>query len=120
GAINLFMQYKKDAELVGTTTAYGVKSQAANATYRKQIYGSATGNVDLSVPSQFKLTENNSYWIKKEGNMHKFTSKRQFLKICKDKDDEISKFLNTHTIHFNNISNLKELVNYCNDTVYKQ
>jgi len=52
--------------------------------------------------------------------MHKFTSKRQFLKICKDKDDEISKFLNTHTIHFNNISNLKELVNYCNDTVYKQ
>lgn len=113
GTVSLFMQYKKDAEQVGTSTAYGVKSQAASATYKKQFYG-ATGSVDLSIPSDFKLTENNSYWIKKDGSMHKFSNKKQFLKICKDKENEINKYFTDHATNFKSISDLTELVNYCN------
>lgn len=118
GKVNFYMQYKKDAELVGNATAYGVKSRAANATYRKQIYGGGAGAVDLRVPSEFQLNENNGYYLQKDGELHKFSSKRQFLKICNDKEKEITNYVKEHSTKFNNIANLKDLVNYCNSELY--
>lgn len=117
GPVNLFMQYKKNAEQEGTTTGYGVKSQTTSAENRKQIYG-AMGSVNLALASDIKLTDNDSYWINKDGSMHKFLNKKQFLKIFKDKETEINKYITDHAINFKKISDLTELVNYCNE-IYK-
>ncbi|MBX2935376.1 MAG: hypothetical protein KF825_14115 [Ferruginibacter sp.] len=119
GNVNFYMQYKKDAELIGASTAYGVKSRAANATYRKQIYGGGAGAVDLRVPSEFQLNVNNAYYLEKDGSMHKFSTKRQFLKICSDKEKEITQYIKEHDTKFNNLANLKSLVDYCNEELYK-
>lgn len=118
GTVNFFIQYKKDAELIGTSTAYGVKSRTGNATYKRQIYGGATGAVDLRVPSEFQLNDNNGFYLQKDGSLHKFSGKRQFLKICSDKETEINKYLKEHNTKFNNLANLKDLVNYCNEKLY--
>lgn len=114
GAVTLFIQYKSDLESVGTPTGYGATSQTTHATPQRQMYG-PFGTVDLNIPDGYKIVDKTEYWVRKNDVMEKFSSKRQFLKIFKEKEKELSKFIDENDIKFKNINDIVKLFNYCNE-----
>jgi len=114
GVVTLFIQHKSNLEALGTPTGYGATTQTTTATYQRQVYGHA-GTVNLKIPDEYKVVAANDYWVKKDGAMEKFITKRQFLKIFKDKEKELNKFIDANSINFKNISDLVKLFNYCNE-----
>ena len=117
GVASFFVQHKSYLEFVGTSTAYGVKSHAATPQYKRQFYGS-TATADLSIPESFKVVSAPEYWISKDGAMTKFSSKRQFLKIFKDKEKEVSKYIDENSLTFKTSVDIAKAVAYCN-SLYK-
>ena len=116
-ALTFYIQHKGYLENVGTTTAYGTRSQSASAQYKKQFYGPA-GTVNLSIPENYKVADDSKFWIGRNNKMEKFASKHQFLKIFKDKEKELNKYIDDNNIKFNKIPDLVKLVTYCNE-LYK-
>ncbi len=111
GSTPLFMQYKTIAEYAGTPTGYGATSKTQGNTYVKQVYG-PVGSVDLKIPDDIKLTEENYYWITTDNSMEKFTNKRQFLKICKDKEKELNDYIDHNDISFKKTYDVVRLVKF--------
>jgi hypothetical protein len=114
GPVTLFIQHKSTAEPLGTPSGYGVRSQTTSARYQRQLYG-PTGTVSLRVPDDMKVENASEYWVRKGGDMEKFSNKRQFLKIFKDKEKELNKFIDANSISFKNLSHIVKLFNYCNE-----
>lgn len=111
GTLSLFVQHKINAEPLGVEGGYGTTSKTTSGTYQKQMYG-PTGSVNLKIPDDFKLTDDTYYWVRKGSVMEKFANKRQFLKVFKDKEKELSKFISTNDIHFNVADDLIKLATY--------
>jgi hypothetical protein len=114
GPVTLFIQHKMTAEDQGTPTGYGATSKTLQPTYVRQLYG-PTGSVNLSLPDNIKLTDVTDYWISKDNSMDKFTNKRQFLKIFKDKEKEINQYIDKNNISFKKSADIVKLVIYCRD-----
>ena len=111
GPVSLFIQHKSNAEPRGAPNAYGTTSQSSNSAYQRQIYG-ASGIINLKIPDNFKIVDDSNYWISKGGSMDKFTNKRQFLKICKTKQKELTEFIESKNINFKKFEDVVKLVDY--------
>jgi hypothetical protein len=111
GSSPLFMQYKTNTESLGTPTGYGATSKTQGNTYVRQVYG-PVGSVDLKIPDDVKLTEDNYYWVTTDNSMEKFATKRQFLKIFKDKEKELNEFIDHNNISFKKVYDVVRLVLY--------
>jgi hypothetical protein len=114
GPVVLFIQHKVNAEDEGTPTGYGATSKSATPVYVKQLYG-PIGSVTLRIPDNFKLTDVTDYWISRDNSMEKFTNKRQFMKIFKDKEKEINQYIDKNNISFKKQEDIVKLVTYCRD-----
>lgn len=112
-SITLFVQYKSTLEPVGNSGAYGSTSQSSTTYYRRQIYG-PIGSVKLSVPDNMKITSENSYWVSKSAGLEKFSNKKQFIKLFKDKEKELDKYCSSQKVNFKKVEDVIQLINYCN------
>jgi hypothetical protein len=115
--VSLFIQHKSYVVQPGVPTGFGATSQTAGPTSVSRIYG-ARGPIDLKLPKDYKVVDDTEYWIKREGGMDNFDTKKQFLKIFPDKENELSKFIKQRGIDFEKPEKVVELVVYCND-LYK-
>jgi len=114
GPATLFIQHRSEVVPVGATTGYGVTSQTTGPSYVRQVYG-PTGSVNFNLPEGFKLNDKTDYWAGRDNSMERFSNKRQFLKIFKDKSKELDQFIGSKHIDFKNLSDLVKLFNYCNE-----
>ncbi len=115
--VTLFIQHKAYVESLGVPTGYGARSQTTSYNYVKTIYG-GNGAINLMLPNNYKVVDDTEYWIRKEGTMQKFDSKRQFLKIFPDKEKELEQFIDKNKINLENYQSIIKLVQYCNE-LYK-
>ena len=111
GKTALLMQYKTSAEYEGTPTGYGATSKTQGNTYVRQVYG-PIGSVDLKIPENIKLTEDNYYWIRTDSTMTKFANKRQFMKLAGDKEKDLNQFIDHYGISFKKQTDVIRLVKY--------
>lgn len=107
----LYIQYKTNAEAEGTPTGYGATSKTQGYTYLRQVYG-PIGSVNLKIPDDYKLTEVNNFWVITDTEMQKFSNKRQFLKIFKDKEKELNDFIEHNSISFKKTADVMRLMYY--------
>lgn len=115
--VTLFIQHKSYVEQPGVPTGFGARSQTAGPTSVARIYG-ARGPIDLKLPKDYKVIDDTEYWIKREEVFDNFDTKKQFLKIFPDKEEELSKFIKERGIDFKKPVKVVELVEYCNE-LYK-
>jgi hypothetical protein len=111
--VSLFIQHKSYVEFEGYPTLYGAKSQTTAPSYVRQIYG-ATGAIDLKIPAGYKVVDDSQYWILKDKLMSVFETKRQYLKIFPDKENELNQFISKYSTDFKKMDDIIKLVNYCN------
>lgn len=114
GPVSLFIQHKSNVEQAGTPTGYGVTSKTSNSLYVKQVYG-PRGYVNLNIPDGLVITDDTKFWISRDNSMEKFSTKRQFLKIFKNKERELNQFIDSNSIDFNKTDDIIKLCNFCKE-----
>jgi hypothetical protein len=97
--ITLFIQHKSYVEFEGYPTLYGAKSQTTAPSYVRQIYG-ANGPIDLKIPKGYTVVDDSQYWVRKDTKIDVFKTKRQFLKIFADKENQLNQFINKNHTDF--------------------
>lgn len=112
GKISLLYQHKSHYAPVPSTTAYGMTSQTAGPTKVMTIQGgNQTRTLDL--PENVTVAPDDIYWVQKDGDMKKFTSERQFIKIFPEKGDKLKEFFKQNKIDLKATQDLIKLGNYC-------
>jgi hypothetical protein len=111
GPIELFIQHKVNLEIPGTATGYGATSKTLAPSEFRQVYG-PRGSINLRVPDEYKLTDDSHYWIRRDMVMEKFSNKRQFLKLFKNKEKQLNQFIDQSNIDFKKTDDVIKLVQY--------
>ena len=113
GSASLYIQHKSRYTSAGTNTAYGLTSQTNGSNSAVMVQaGNQVRNFDL--PDNVIVAPAIVYWIKRNGEMSKFTNERQFLKIFPGKENEIKEFIKSSRIDFKVREDLIKLGNFCN------
>jgi hypothetical protein len=113
GPCPFYIQHKSRYTPVGTTTAYGIKSQTLGTTsVRTMQSGNQVRQID--VPEDVTVTPANVFWIKINDEMNKFNSEKQLLKLFPENEQKIKEFVKNNKINVKSEENLKVLGNFCN------
>ena len=112
GKISILYQHKSHYAPVPSTTAYGMTSQTAGPTKVLTIQG---GNQirTLDLPENVTVAPDDIFWVQKNGDMKKFTSERQFIKIFPENGDKLKDFIKQNKIDLKASQDLMKLGNYC-------
>ena len=113
GQITLFIQHKSRYSPVGSTTAYGMTSKTLGPTAVRTIQG---GNQvrQLEVPDNVTVSPATVYWVRINGEMNKFTTDRQFMKLFPELEDKLKEFFKNDKIDIKSREDLIKLGNFCN------
>ncbi len=118
GPITLFIQHESHLIPPGQPVGYGGTSRTSkvdtysNISTQGAIYG-------LEVPPDFEIRYMPVYWIRLNGEMHRFLGRTQFMKIFPEHKKQISTFIKSNSIKMENREDLVRLIGYCNELYNK-
>lgn len=111
--IPLFIQYKSDLMTPGKAAAYGGTSQTTSSTSYSTVFtDSKTYNINL--PEGYRVDKSTVNWVFINGKMQKFLNEKQYLRIFKNREPELKRFIKENSINFKNRSDLIKLLYFSN------
>jgi hypothetical protein len=116
GKADFFIQHKSKYTSVGTATAYGMTSQT-NAPTTVNIARSGNQVRSLDLPDNVQVVNAKAYWARVNGEMIKFTSQKQFLKIFPAYESELKGYIKNNKLDIDVQSDLIKLGKYCNEII---
>ena len=114
--IALFIQHKSNLIEPGSPAGYGSTSQTSSIKSYSSLNMSGR-HLNLELPADYKVNPTPMYWIRKDNNMSSFITRRQFLQIFPDKQDEIKKFMKQNRIKMTKRDDLIIVIKYCNGII---
>jgi len=91
--------------------AYDGKSQTS-ATSSYGSYKSGSVVYDLKLPDDFEIKPYTNYWLQKNGELNKFISIRQLMKLYKNKKSLFKAYVKANDIKYDNQDSIVRLINY--------
>jgi hypothetical protein len=108
---DLYAQYKCDLKEQGKDAGYGGTSQTSDISSPASVY--LGGNVyGLTLPDGFETTPYIYYWLKKDGELTKFTSIKQLKKLYKDQKDAFNAYMEKHDVKYENPESILQLLEH--------
>lgn len=114
GSATLFVEYIGNLESPGSPVGYGGTSQTVGPTSISKLYDQ-NGIYNLKLPEGTRVIISNQFWIRKGDKMLRFITRKQFLKIFPEKEEDLQKYINQSQIDFKSKDDLIKLVEYCNN-----
>lgn len=111
-SIPLYIQHKVQASKEGKSSGYGSTSQTGAISSSELFIPSDF--YDLKLSDSYRITDVTIFWVKKDGSMFDFKTKKQFLKIFPDHEGELKSFIKKNKIDFEDQVDLVKLLEYCN------
>lgn len=111
-SIPLYIQHRVKASEAGKSSGYGTTSQTGAITSSDMTMPSDF--YDLKLSDHYRTTDITIFWVKKDGSMLDFRTKKQFLKVFQDHEDELKSFIKKNKIDFKDQRDLVKLLKYCN------
>lgn len=112
--ITLFMQHESRLIAPGQEVGYGSTSKVSNVDTYSHL-STQSGVYSLEIPPDFEIRYLPVFWVRRDGNMHSFIGKNQFLKIFPEKKKQITAFIKEQNIKIEDPADVKKLVEYCNE-----
>jgi hypothetical protein len=113
GRVTLFIQHKGRYTIVSTPTAYGMKSPT-NATINITAAKAGNQTRQIEPPDNVTVSLAKVYWAKINGEMNKFTSERQFLKLFPEREAELKEFIKRNGADIKTREGLIQVGNFIN------
>ncbi len=112
--ITLFIQHESRLIAPGQEVGYGSTSKVSNVDTYSHL-STQSGVYSLEIPPDFEIRYLPVFWVRRDGNMHSFIGKNQFLKIFPEKKKQITAFIKEQNIKIEDPADVKKLVEYCNE-----
>ena len=108
---DLFVEHKCELEEPGQPSGYGGTSKTSAIRSYSSI--DAEGRrFQLKVPEGSTLNPYTYYWLKKNGNLDRFTNMSELKKLYKDKKDLIKAYLKKYRIKYEDQEGIIQLIEY--------
>ncbi|MDH3322958.1 MAG: hypothetical protein OEM04_08205 [Flavobacteriaceae bacterium] len=108
---DLYAEYRCHLEYPGKPDGFGGTSQTTSSrTYSNVMSGMLI--YQLSLPEGYKTTPYTYYWLKKNGELHKFKNLKQLTKLYPEKKDLYKSYTKQHEVKFNDQESVAQLVKY--------
>ncbi|MCX6333264.1 MAG: hypothetical protein NT092_03070 [Bacteroidia bacterium] len=115
GTVTLYIQHKSKYAPVGNTGAYGTKSQTSATINVTTVQGGNQVRF-LDVPDNVTISPATVYWAKINGEMEKFTSEKQLLKLFPERETELKEFIKSTGADIKTREGLMQVGNFLNGT----
>lgn len=96
--ISFYYQNKNRFAPVASNTAYGMKSQTQGPTNVSTVRGGGSQFRVLEMPDNVEISNACVNWVMYKGEMQKFTTERQLMKIFPEIENELKDFLKKNKI----------------------
>jgi hypothetical protein len=114
GKVSLFMEHKCILESKGGLVPFDTRSASGGMAGKTISYGQG-GVLEQSIPSNYDVVDISEIWVRKDGNMIRFSNKKQFLKMFDEWKTELNQFIKQNDTDFQNLADISELVRYINE-----
>jgi hypothetical protein len=114
--VSFYIQHKSDMVSKGRPAALGTTSQTSGVTSVSKLVG-PKNSYNMKLPEDFDIKPYKIYWVRINGEMHRFLNERQFLKIFPAQEDQLKKFIKESDININKPGDLLKLATYCNEVM---
>lgn len=115
--VSLFLQHKGSLTLAGKPSGYGTTSTTSSIT-SVSVIGDNYKNYNLKLPSEFKVTREDIYWIRNAGGeLESFTNQRQFLSLFPDISKQLQAHIKAGKIKFDRKEEVAELIRFSNELI---
>lgn len=111
--ITLFIHHESRLIPPGQPIGYGSTSKTSNIDTYSHI-STQSGIYSLDIPPDYEIKYMPNYWIRRDGKMHSFLGRKQFIKIFPEHKKEIGTFIKSQAIKMEGRQDLIKLVEYCN------
>jgi hypothetical protein len=122
GPVTFFLQNKSNYTPVGADVGYGAKSRSVGPTQHRRFelipvseLGGEVVNIDL--PSNVDVTPASVFWVSKNGNLEKFSTEKQFLKLFPEYQPELKEYIKKENINIRSREDVIRLGDYCNEII---
>jgi hypothetical protein len=109
--IDLYAEHKCKLIPPGKPAGYGGTSEtSAVSTYSSLSSG---GRVyDLKLPDDYRVEPYIFYWLKRKGELNKFTSIKQLMKLYEDKADLCKTYVKKNNVKYNDQESIVQFIRY--------
>lgn len=114
--LTFYIQWNYKAESKGKSSGYGTTSKTSSISNISTMSKEGK-NFQLDVAENYSFKSNNSYYIKIKKDQKRFYSTDSLAKIFKGHEDEIKNYIKDNSIDFDNIDNVKAVVEYCSQFI---
>jgi len=114
--ITLFIQHESRLISPGQPVGYGGTSKVSKVNTYSHLT-TQSGIYSLEIPPDFEIKYMPVYRIRRNGEMHSFLGRAQFIKIFPEYKKEIGSYIKSQGIKMEDRDDLIKLVSYCN-TLY--
>ncbi len=111
--VSLYIQHKGKLLPPAKRTAYGGRTETTAVEQRKSMLINGV-TYDLELPNDFKVSANQTFWIKQDGKFVKINSLKKIKKIFPGKADFIKSYNDKFGVNFNDAREIIQLIYYCN------
>lgn len=111
-SLPIFIQHKRKLFAPGKNVGYGQTSELA-ASYSLSSIEHAGGRNELTIPSNYRIANDNVYWIRKDNKKVSFSNVKQLQRIFPNKGREIAVFMKTENLQLKEKDDLIKIINYC-------
>jgi len=116
--ITLFIYHESRLIPPGQPVGYGGTSKVSKVNTYSHM-NTQSGVYSLEIPPDFEVKYMPVYWIRRNGEMHSFLGRTQFIKIFPEHKKEIASFIKSQNIKMEDRDDLTRLVRYCNELYSK-
>ena len=108
---DLYAEYRCTFKDPGKQVAYGGTSQTSSSS-SFSTYTSGGRTINLKLPEKIEPIPYIDYWIKKDGELNKFTNIRQLAKLFNDNQRVYKEYLKKHEVNYDIQTTIIELLRY--------
>jgi hypothetical protein len=116
--ITLFIQHESRLISPGQPVGYGGTSKVSKVNTYSHL-STQGGIYSLEIPPNFEIKYMPVYRIRRDGQMHSFLGRKQFINIFPEYKKEIGSYIKSQGIKMEDRDDLIRLVTYCNELYVK-
>jgi hypothetical protein len=108
---DLYAEHKCKLIPPGKPGAYGTTSQTSSSVTYSSL-SSEGGVYALKLPDDYKIDPYTYYWLKRNGELTKFTNSKQLMKLYDDKADVCKAYVKKQDVKYTNQESIVQFIQY--------
>ncbi|MFV0332052.1 MAG: hypothetical protein ACK5KL_19865 [Dysgonomonas sp.] len=108
-----YIQWKAKYMSKGKKGAYGTTSHTSAVGSIGMIENQGGQFLKLTTAEDFEVKSENLYYLKMKNNLKRFYSADSLAKLFKGHEEDIKEYVKKNNLDFNNLENIKAVVEYC-------